>query len=805
MCVHQPRGLHVTSCSQEKRPPRKYQGKQSSPHQRRWDSSRNVKKLRPPDFGKIDKITLSITVRKLQTILQNDDSINWMAGRIVDWGLNGEELRKLSNLLNRESEENHVTDEDCALSLLQNWRQKASLDLVSNKSASTSALWDIENIRHAFEAEGEGVFQRECMSSFLDWLQNCIEHAGNLPYLYWHLKRLRTVGDLRFPSLEYATARILRRHIHLHVGPTNSGKTHGALVALCKARTGIYAGPLRLLAHEVWDRINSGTVSPGVPARACNLVTGEEVQTVDERAGLMSCTVEMAKFDDTVDVAVIDEIQMIADTQRGWAWTSAVLGIPAQELHLCGESSVVPLIKKLAEACGDEVIVHEYQRLSPLSIGSPLNKDIKNVQKGDCVVAFSRNDIFNIKDRIEGQLDLKCAVAYGALPPETKAEQAKLFNDPTNDVDVMVASDAIGMGLNLKIKRVVFNALSKWNGTKDVYMSSSQIKQIAGRAGRFRTNSDGEEAGGLATTYDSADLDILKEALEAPLIQIDRAATKPSSEAIAAFSTILPLVKVSKKGAQSSTQYVQRSYQQLLKDISLLIRIDSSKYFANTLEQQLEIAPVVEAAVPQSTRLTIDERESFSNAPANTRDERLMALFANMIRAYAKGDLVPFEEVESGLEMLSSLHLVEEITRCFQDKEPIHVNEHDQGNTSTVPEDTTKPSSQLQTLDINLLMILESLHRGLSLYLWLSYRFPSAFCYSENVSALKSRTEIAIDACLQVIRENRRRRLALLGREDKQKKKHDITAHPKGQNRRSLRFPKHSQNYMHDKFNTATA
>ncbi len=155
--------------------------------------------------------------------------------------------------------------------------------------------------------------------------------------------------DLRFPVHRYPRARTLTRSIHLHVGPTNSGKTHGALVALSKARTGVFAGPLRLLAHEVWDRFNSGTVSPGVAARACNLVTGEEQRTVDPLAGLISCTVEMVSTQRGVDVGVIDEIQMIGDPQRGYAWADAVMGLAAKELHLCGEASVIPLIENLAK------------------------------------------------------------------------------------------------------------------------------------------------------------------------------------------------------------------------------------------------------------------------------------------------------------------------------------------------------------------------------------------------------------------------------------------------------------------------
>lgn len=103
---------------------------------------------------------------------------------------------------------------------------------------------------------------------------------------------------------------------------------------------------------------------------------------------------------------------------------------------------------------------------------------------GDCVVAFSRNDIFAIKREIESSTKYKCCIIYGSLPPSTRAEQAKLFNDPDSGYDILVASDAIGMGLNLSIKRIIFNSIYKNDGTTIVRLDHSAIKQISGRAGR---------------------------------------------------------------------------------------------------------------------------------------------------------------------------------------------------------------------------------------------------------------------------------------------------------------------------------
>ena len=253
-----------------------------------------------------------------------------------------------------------------------------------------------------------------------------------------------SIADLRYPTEWYPATRAVQRTIHLHVGPTNSGKTYHALKRLEQAKSGVYAGPLRLLAHEVYSRLNA-------KGKACNLITGDERVIVDEREAYMSsCTVEMVPINLDVEVAVVDEIQMIGNLERGWAWTQAVLGLKAQELHLCGEIRAVPLIKELAAAMGDTLKIHHYERLSPLrTMTTSLDGNLENLRKGDCVVAFSRVGIHALRKDIEKVTKKRVAVVYGSLPPEIRAQQAKLFNDPDNDYDILVASDAIGMGLNL--------------------------------------------------------------------------------------------------------------------------------------------------------------------------------------------------------------------------------------------------------------------------------------------------------------------------------------------------------------------
>ena len=253
--------------------------------------------------------------------------------------------------------------------------------------------------------------------------------------------------DLRHPLEWYPSARTMQRTIHLHVGPTNSGKTYHALKRLEQAKTGVYAGPLRLLAYEVYTRLNA-------LGKRCHLITGDDkrihADAGDGTEAMISCTVEMVPVHAMFDVGVIDEIQMIGHPERAWAWSQAFLGLQAKELHLCGEARTAPLIRELAATMGDKLVLHEYERLSPLELApTSLNGDLQRLKKGDCLVVFSRKEIHSMKNYIESRTGKRVAIIYGSLPPDTRARQASLFNDPNNEYDYLVATDAIGMGLNL--------------------------------------------------------------------------------------------------------------------------------------------------------------------------------------------------------------------------------------------------------------------------------------------------------------------------------------------------------------------
>jgi ATP-dependent RNA helicase SUPV3L1/SUV3 len=319
--------------------------------------------------------------------------------------------------------------------------RKHILEALSSTSSASGKAYDLSvTLLRAFIDRGEKGIDSQLKYSFYG-------HMFGQSFSASDIVNQQDLADLRYPLEWFPVTRQRRRTVHVHIGPTNSGKTYHALKRLEEASEGVYAGPLRLLAHEVYSRLNAKGIS-------CALVTGEEQRMPDgyydsERKAI-SCTVEMLPLRKELDVAVIDEIQMLGSKDRGWAWTNALVGVRAKEVHVCGEERALPLVQQLCAAMGDKIEIHRYARLTPLTVeGTSLGGDFKKLRKGDCVVTFSVMAIHSLRAEIEKLTKKRVAVVYGSLPPETRAQQARLFNDPDNDYDYLVASDAIGMGLNL--------------------------------------------------------------------------------------------------------------------------------------------------------------------------------------------------------------------------------------------------------------------------------------------------------------------------------------------------------------------
>uniref|UniRef100_M4BBS7 RNA helicase n=1 Tax=Hyaloperonospora arabidopsidis (strain Emoy2) TaxID=559515 RepID=M4BBS7_HYAAE len=425
---------------------------------------------------------------------------------------------------------------------------------------------------------------------------------------------LQQLTDLRLPHEMYPFATAMKRKIVYHEGPTNSGKTYEALERLKQAGEdgGIYCGPLRLLALEIYERMNSDGLYT-------SLVTGQEKKIMPHSTHV-SCTVEMANINRPWDVAVIDEIQLIGDPQRGWAWTRALFGLQAKEIHVCGSGEAVHLVKKFAETSGDEFELRSYERRSPLEISSTHLNNYSEIRPGDCVVAFSRRDIFQIKRDIEIKTGEKCCIIYGQLPPETRSQQARLFNERDNDYNILVASDAIGMGLNLNIKRIVFATVKKWSGNSGgmIDIPPSLAKQIAGRAGRYGS----DYASGVATCLLKEDLEYLKESYDEVPTPLTSAGLFPSSDQMEEFAKQLP-------GIGDLADLVDKYV--------MLARLDGDYFMCN--HQDMKNA----ATLLRDAELSLSDRFTFCMAPVSLRNPLARKVFLEYARAHSLGQSVKLD------------------------------------------------------------------------------------------------------------------------------------------------------------------
>ncbi|GAU18871.1 hypothetical protein TSUD_228610, partial [Trifolium subterraneum] len=497
-------------------------------------------------------------------------------------------------------------------------------------------------------------FTFECLGYNISWI-----HPHSRGYASDSIRN--DITDMTCPHTWYPQARRKRRKVFLHVGPTNSGKTYQALKQLQSSASGIYCGPLRLLAWEVAKRLNKANVP-------CDLITGQEREEV-EGANHKAVTVEMA--------------DMLGCNTRGYSFTRALLGIAADELHLCGDPAAVPLIQDILDITGDEVEVQYYKRLSPLVPMKVPLRSLSEIRNGDCIVTFSRRDIYKLKKRIEREGKHLCSVVYGSLPPETRTRQfiwfwcyfmvllgnsfsflvqfiglqASMFNDASSEFDVLVASDAIGMGLNLNISRIIFSTMQKFDGFEMRDLTVSEIKQIAGRAGRYGSNFP---LGEVTCMYGD-DLPLLHSALDSPSPILERAGLLPSYDLLYMYSRLHP----------------QIGFYQVMKV----------------------------AAVIDEFPLELRDKYLFCISPVDMDDEISSQGLTQFAENYAKKGLVRLREIFTP-------------------------------GTLRVP----KTPSALKEL--------ESIHKVLDLYVWLSFRLDESFPDHELASSQKALCSMLIEEFL---------------------------------------------------------
>ena len=270
------------------------------------------------------------------------------------------------------------------------------------------------------------------------------------------------------------------------LGPTNTGKTHIAIEKMLEFDSGIFGLPLRLLAREVYDKCAEKIGSEKVA-----LITGEE-KILPSSASYFICTVESMPKNKDVDFVAVDEIQMCADRERGHVFTERLLSARGQKLTMfLGSQVMAGIINNLIE----NVEFQKKERLSKLSYAG-YNK-ISRLDRKVAIIAFSIEEVYAIAELVRRQKG-GAAVIMGSLSPKTRNSQVGLYQ--SGDVDYLIATDAIGMGLNMDIDEIYFSNLKKFDGKKTRRLNLVELSQIAGRAGRFKND------GGFGTTGDCENL-----------------------------------------------------------------------------------------------------------------------------------------------------------------------------------------------------------------------------------------------------------------------------------------------------------
>ena len=262
-----------------------------------------------------------------------------------------------------------------------------------------------------------------------------------------------------------------KKKITAVLGPTNTGKTHLAIETMLSFETGMIGFPLRLLAREVYDKITEKINVDNVA-----LITGEE-KIIPSNAKFFLCTVESMPIDKELDFVAVDEIQMCSDHERGHIFTDRLLNIRGNKLTMfMGSNTIKNIISKL----DDDIEFIDRKRLSKLSYSG--HRKISRIDRKTAIIAFSAEEVYAIAELIRRQKG-GAAIVMGSLSPKTRNAQVQLYQ--SGDVDFLVATDAIGMGINMDLNHVYFSNLKKFDGKKLRRLNLSEIGQIAGRAGRY--------------------------------------------------------------------------------------------------------------------------------------------------------------------------------------------------------------------------------------------------------------------------------------------------------------------------------
>ena len=461
-----------------------------------------------------------------------------------------------------------------------------------------------------------------------------VEHAIEREQEERHAARTKeSINLAEYPESFEVASRMQRKFIAL-LGPTNSGKTHRAMEALAKAASGAYLAPLRLLALENYERLLAARPH-GEPLKV-SLVTGEERRIAPGSTHVAS-TVEMLDSKTPIEVAVIDEIQMLADRDRGAAWTAAVCGAPASTVYLVGAPEARRAIEALAERLEVPLEVHLLKRMGPLAMEAGPVRKLSNLRRGDAVIAFSRREVLMWRDMIT-EKGLSVATVYGNLSPEVRRAQAERFRE--GQADIVVGTDALAMGLNMPIARIVMTTAVKYNGVEEEEISAALAKQIAGRAGRYGVHEEGFVAG-----YDDDTHEVMRALMKEkiPPVPATGFAVAPSLEQLHRISSVTR----------------ETSLVKLLRRFVHNIDVPDGFFYPRITEDQNERAEWLD-----TLDLSVAEKFMLSLVPISSRVPMLQSAWEHWALALAKKKISRLTPHPEGL-LWKNLQEVEDTCRMY--------------------------------------------------------------------------------------------------------------------------------------------
>ncbi len=464
----------------------------------------------------------------------------------------------------------------------------------------------------------------------------------------------------------YPLARSLNRKLEFYVGPTNSGKTYNAMQKLKEANSGLYLAPLRLLALEGYEDLKASNLE-------ASLITGEE-QMLNEDAAHVCSTIEMLDFDLDVDVAVIDEVQMLDDIDRGWAWVNAIIGCPAKKIIMTGSVNALDAVKRIASYLDEDLEIVKHQRKNELKV-LPKWTSLDKLEEGTALIAFSRADVLRLKHRL--QKNYTVSVIYGNLSPEVRRDEAQRFREKKSQI--LIATDAIAMGLNLPIKTILFTTDTKFDGVSKRKITVNEITQIAGRAGRYGIF----EYGFLGATRRDV-LEHIREEFEVPIKTI-----KPPFK-----------VKINNNQLEALAAHIKtNSLTKVLKFFADNMYF-SGPFVAANISSMLEAAKIVDTKI----NLKLEEKYLLAQAPITAKSNIIIQAYDAYIASVIKKRVCHYKP------------------------------------------SITLPKKAITQRD---LLLVEDEVKKISLYLWLSYKFPELFPDHDKAYILRNSFNSFIEKSLR--------------------------------------------------------